>query len=385
MSDRVKVSVLVPIYNVEDFLPECLDSLVNQTLKEIEIICINDGSKDSSLEIIKRYAKEDKRIVIIDKKNSGYGDSMNQGLKKATGEYVGIVESDDFIDIDAFEKLYEVAKKQNAEVVKANFYEYYGEMKKDKATSELFLAEDTDMIIDPRMKKDIFYQPPCIWAAIYKNDFLKKNKIDFLPTPGAAYQDTGFNFKVWATARRVYFVRRAFLHYRQDNTNSSVKDAGKIYCVKEEHDSIEKFLTENDLLSELGPVAFTCRFGGYVWNLHRLKFKPAMEFAEVVKQDYRRAKKMGFLNPDKLDNVGRHNARLMAVKCPRLYVMLRPLHDFKNSVKPTCSKVVKAISPRYRQRLRTIDALARLKSAQDELSVKISRIESKTKEKKNES
>ena len=97
MKSRVKVSVLVPIYNVEDFLADCLESLVNQTLKEIEIICINDGSKDRSLEIIKEYAAKDERIVIINKENTGYGDSMNRGLKKAVGEYVGIVEPDDFL------------------------------------------------------------------------------------------------------------------------------------------------------------------------------------------------------------------------------------------------------------------------------------------------
>ena len=385
MSNRVKVSVLVPIYNVEEFLPECLDSLVNQTLEEIEIICINDGSKDGSLGIIKDYATKDKRVKIIDKKNSGYGDSMNQGLKKAVGEYVGIVESDDFIDTDAFEKLYDIARKNDVEVVKANFYEYYGETKKDKATSELFLPEDTGMVIDPRTKREIFYQPPCIWTAIYKNEFLKNNHIDFLPSPGASYQDAGFNFKVWAMARRAYFVKRAFLHYRQDNSNSSVKDAGKVYCVKEEYDAVEKYLAENDLLNELGPIVATCRFGGYVWNLHRLKFKPAMEFAGVVKQDYIKAKKAGFLNPDKLDSIGRHNARLVAVRHPRLYVLVRPLHDLKNSIKPAFSKVIKAISPRYRQRLRTIDALARLKEAEDELSVKISRLESKMKEGKDES
>ena len=124
MKSKVKVSVLVPIYNVQDFLPECLDSLVNQTLKEIEIICINDGSTDNSLDIIKQYAKKEKRIVIIDKKNSGYGDSMNQGLKKATGEYIGIVESDDFIELNAFESLYNIAKKNNVEAVKSNFYEF---------------------------------------------------------------------------------------------------------------------------------------------------------------------------------------------------------------------------------------------------------------------
>lgn len=380
MNSRVKVSVLVPIYNVEEFLPECLDSLVNQTLKDIEIICINDGSKDSSLEIINKYASKDKRIKVIDKKNTGYGDSMNQGLKKATGEYVGIVESDDFIDTDAFEILYGIAKENDADVVKANFYEYYGEENKDKSVSDMFTSEDIGVVVDPRTKRDIFYQPPCIWTGIYKNSFLKDNRIDFLPTPGASYQDAGFNFKVWSMARRAYFIRRAFLHYRQDNSNSSVKDAGKVYCVKDEYDSIEKFLTENDLLNELGPTAFTCRFGGYIWNLHRLKIKPALEFSKVVKQDYKRAKKAGFLNADRLDGVGMHNTRTIAIRYPKLYIFFRPLHDLRNSAKPVLSKTLKTIFPRYKQRLYTINSLKRLNDAQQELSIKINNLEARLKE-----
>lgn len=383
MSDIVKVSVLVPIYNVEQFLPECLDSLVNQTLKEIEIICINDGSKDDSLNIIKKYAKNDKRIKIIDKKNSGYGDSMNQGLKKAIGEYVGIVESDDFIDKDAFSELYEVAKKYNVDVVKANFYEYVGETKKDQAVSDMFPPEMVGKVIDPRKNKEIYYQPPCIWSAIYKNEFLKENKIDFLPTPGAAYQDAGFNFKVWAMTRRAYLMRRAFLHYRQDNANSSVKDASKIYCVKDEYDSIEEFLRKNDLMDELGSVAFTCRFGGYIWNMHRLNRKAAVEFSKVVKEDYRRAKAGGYLDSDKLDDVGKHNAKMVAVRHPKMYIAVRPLHDARNKVRPMVSKILKTVSPRYRQRLRTIDALDRLRIAQEDLSNRIDEIERK-KDNKNE-
>ena len=380
MNNRVKVSVLVPIYNVEQFLPECLDSLVNQTLKEIEIICINDGSKDGSLSIIKKYAKNDKRILIIDKKNSGYGDSMNQGLKKATGEYIGIVESDDFIDLDAFEKLYKIAKHENVEVVKSNFYEYFGDTKTDKAVSNLFPVSEVGRVIDPREEHQIFYQPPCIWAAIYKRDFLEGNEIRFLPTPGASYQDTGFNFKVWAMARRVYFVKRAFLHYRQDNSNSSVKDAGKIYCVKEEYDEIERYLGERGLMDELGPLVFTCRFGGYIWNMHRLKFKPAMDFTKTVKNDYKRAKKSGYLEVDKLDAVGKYNSKLIAIRHPKLYVFLRPLHDLRNSAKPVASNILKKISPRYRQRLETIKTINKLNEIQSELSVKISEIELKIEE-----
>lgn len=380
MNNRVKVSVLVPIYNVEAFLPECLDSLVNQTLKEIEIICINDGSKDGSLNIIKKYAAKDKRIIVIDKKNSGYGDSMNRGLEKATGEYVGIVESDDFVDLDAFEKLYKIAKHENAEVVKSNFYEYFGDTKTDKAVSNLFPTSEIGRIIDPREERQIFYQPPCIWAVIYKREFLNANGIRFLPTPGASYQDTGFNFKVWAMARRAYFVQRAFLHYRQDNSNSSVKDAGKVYCVKEEYDEIERYLGERGLMDELGPLVFTCRFGGYIWNMHRLKFKPAMAFTKVLEDDYRRAKKDGYLEAGKLDEVGKYNSRLVAIRHPKLYVFLRPLHDLRNSVKPAASKMLKAVSPRYKQRLETIKTIEKLNEVQSELSVKISEIESKVEE-----
>lgn len=339
MSVRTKVSILVPIYNVEKFLPECLDSLINQTLKEIEIIGINDGSKDDSLKILEDYAAKDKRIVIINKKNSGYGDSMNRGLKLAKGEYIGIVESDDFIDKDAFEKLYEIAKKNKAEVVKANYYEYFGNTKEDKGKSNLFVKKEVGRIIDPRENNQIFYQPPCIWAAIYKNDFLKENGIDFLSTPGASYQDTGFNFKVWASARRAYFVERAFLHYRQDNSNSSVKDAGKVYCVKEEYDEIEKFLKKKKLLEELGPIAFTCRFGGYIWNMRRLKMRPAMKFAKVVREDYERARKGGFLDEDKLDEVGKYNARVIAVRYPELYIILRPVHGLRNKARGLYKKI----------------------------------------------
>lgn len=107
-----KVSVVVPIYNVEKYLRECLDSLVGQTLKEIEIICVDDGSTDSSKEIIREYMQKDTRVKMIAKeKNSGYGNSMNQGFDMASGEYVGILESDDFAEPAMFEKLYETARE----------------------------------------------------------------------------------------------------------------------------------------------------------------------------------------------------------------------------------------------------------------------------------
>lgn len=119
-----KVSIIIPTYNVEMYLVECMESVVRQTLKDIEIICINDGSTDSSLEILKRYAEKDDRIIIVDKENGGYGIAMNIGLEKATGEYIGIVEPDDFVPINMYEDLYEIAKENNLDFVKADFYRF---------------------------------------------------------------------------------------------------------------------------------------------------------------------------------------------------------------------------------------------------------------------
>lgn len=375
MNSRVKVSVLVPIYNVEDFLPECLDSLVNQTLKDIEIICINDGSKDGSLDIIKKYASRDKRIKIIDKENSGYGNSMNQGLKKAIGEYIGIVESDDFIELDGFEKLYGIASKYDVEVVKSNFYEYFTEKHKDGGKSNMFLPNEINKVIDPRENRHVFYEQPSIWSAIYRNDFLKKNGIDFLPSPGASYQDAGFNFKVWATARKAYFVDEAFLHYRQDNPNSSVKSDGKVYAVKDEYDEVEKYLKEKGLMEEYGHTLTAMRFSAYIWNMKRLTSKAARKFGKTVKEDYERIKKEGFLDNSKMDGVGKHNAKDLAIKHPNLYIAVRPLHECRNNLRKFASKTVRKISPTYKQRINTINLVNNLERTQKELEEKIERLE----------
>ena len=114
-----KVSIIIPTYNVEAYLKECMDSVTRQTLKDIEIICINDGSTDGSLEILKEYADKDPRIVLVDKENEGYGVGMNIGLDKASGEYIGIVEPDDFVPLNMYEDLYNTAKENDLDFVKA--------------------------------------------------------------------------------------------------------------------------------------------------------------------------------------------------------------------------------------------------------------------------
>ncbi len=122
-----KVSIVLPIYNVSEYLRKSLNSLVKQTLQEIEIICINDGSTDNSLEIVKEYAKRDNRIVVVDKKNEGQGIARNLGINMAKGEYIGFVDPDDWVKPDMYEKMYNQAKKFSSEIVICDLSKYVEE------------------------------------------------------------------------------------------------------------------------------------------------------------------------------------------------------------------------------------------------------------------
>ena len=165
--NRPAVSVVMPIYNAGNFLKESLGGLVQQTLKNIEIICVNDGSTDDSLNIIKKYAFNDNRIKIIDKANSGYGNTMNEGMKIATGEYIGILEPDDFCDFRMFEELYAAAKEGDADVVKSNYYEY-NSSKEENKFFEVLDGLEYNKVTSAEENEQIIFRRPCIWSAIYK-------------------------------------------------------------------------------------------------------------------------------------------------------------------------------------------------------------------------
>lgn len=176
------VSVIVPIYNVEKYLRQCITSILNQTLKNLEIILINDGSTDSSSDIIKEYASEDSRIIVVDKPNSGYGHSMNIGLSKATGKYVGIVESDDWIEPDMFEVLYRLSEKDGLEISRSEFFFYDTENGENNRISETSYVPH-DRVLAPCDENSVFMQQPSIWANLYLRSFLEENNIRFLETP----------------------------------------------------------------------------------------------------------------------------------------------------------------------------------------------------------
>lgn len=299
----IAVSVLVPCCNVERYLRQCLDSVVNQTLRDLEIICINDGSTDGTLDILREYAGRDERIRLIDKENSGYGDSMNRGLDMAVGEYIGIVESDDWADAEMFERLYAAAKEHDCDLVKSNFYDYRGGV---STLNEIIPPEDAEQVIVPQERATIFYEPSFIWTAVYRRDWLNRENIRFLPTPGASYQDVSFNFKTLACAEKAWFIRDAFLHYRRDNENSSVKSSVKIYCVCDEYHEIERFAEERKLL--LFSVIVRMKYQSYYWNFRRLVIPCDWEFCQKAALEFRRDFALGRVRPQVFKN--KHYRRL---------------------------------------------------------------------------
>ena len=200
METKIKVSVIVPIYDVEPYLRRCLDSLVNQTLKDIEIICINDCSPDNSLLILKEYAKKDERIKIIDfDKNQGVSVARNSGIEIAKGKYIGFCDSDDYVDLDFFEKLYELAKDKNADIAK-------GCAKIFNINSEIFIwNNDIEFIKCPSTT---------FWTGIYKKSMLKKHLVKFpFNDTIICGGDQTFLYHTHIVANKIFSLNTSYYNY----------------------------------------------------------------------------------------------------------------------------------------------------------------------------
>ena len=285
-----EISILIPIYNVENYLKECLDSVLAQTFTDFEAICINDGSTDTSRAIIQEYLDKDARFKVIDKPNSGYGASMNKGLDQAQGTYIAILESDDIYEKNALEVLHSAITKHNADVVKGEFNLYWSTPVDRREIFGITKDLPLDVSLDPRSVKasKIFYRKPSIWSALYKRNFLTENDITFLETPGASYQDAGFNFKVWATARTAVFLDAIILNYRQDNEQSSVNSPKKVFCVCDEYREMERYLSQRPTLrKQLEPIKERMKFDSYLWNYDRLSDSLKDSFLEVAASEFK--------------------------------------------------------------------------------------------------
>ncbi|WP_417331998.1 glycosyltransferase family 2 protein [Gordonibacter urolithinfaciens] len=317
-----EITVLIPIFNVERYLAKCLESVRSQTFANFEAICINDGSTDRSREIIGAFLG-DSRFRVIDKPNSGYGASMNRGLDAARGRYVAIVESDDYIEPNALEAMHAAAETCEAEVVKADFFFYWSQPHERNEKFGLIKPRMANRIVNPQQETEIFYLKPSIWSALYLTSFLRKNDIRFLETPGASYQDAGFNFKVWASAIKAVYLPEAYLHYRQDNETSSVNSPGKVYCVCDEYQEMDRYLDARpEKKAYLKPVEMKMKYDSYMWNYERLSAEFQMEFLERMSREFKEHMAEGLVDLDLFEPWKILDLQ-MILKSPKRYHMHR--------------------------------------------------------------
>lgn len=238
-----KISIIVPVYNTEKFLEKCLNSLINQTLKDIEIICINDESTDKSVQILEKFANIDKRIQIINQTHSGPSIARNKGIKKAKGEYIGFVDSDDWVDLNFFEQLYINVKKYNADIgvagikrVRSYKWKYHIKLEKEKVINEI------------NEKFQICDVPDKCYPVnkIYKLAELQKLNINF--EPNVYFEDRLFTAQVLINLKTLVTVPNTYYNY-WTNPNSIVKTKSK----KKSEDSkytkekLMKYLKENNV------------------------------------------------------------------------------------------------------------------------------------------
>ena len=236
MENKPKVSIIVPVYKVEKYLRRSMDSLVNQTLDGVEIICINDGSPDNCLEILKEYKEKysDKNIVIIDKKNEGVWKGRFDGIAIAKGEYIAFTDSDDYITLDYAEKLYNAAKKNNADISVSGFYRV------DTDTNHVYSTEMTGyegkVINMDKNPEDILSINTALWNKLYKAEILKNMKN--LDNPPRILDDMMFLLLVYLNTKTISFISDPLYYYmvRQDSIMGQIK--------KEQIESTERAMVE---------------------------------------------------------------------------------------------------------------------------------------------
>lgn len=334
----VKVSIVIPVCNVEIYLRECLDSAINQTLQDIEIICVNDGSTDGSLDILKEYAEMDSRVKIIDKDNAGYGHTMNIGMDMARGEYIGIIESDDYVLPEMYDELYRIAVVEKLDFIKSDFYRFYGKGESFRSVYNKIAKEDVNYnkIIDPGTMQESFKFIMNTWSGIYSSYFLKRYCIRHNETPGASFQDNGFWFITNAYAKRTWYLNKAFYMNRRDNPDSSVYNPQKVYCANQEYDLLYNYLVENDLREKFLSAYNYKKYHSYIFTLNRIAPEFRKEYLCTISKEFKEIKQKGELRSEYLSNTDWDN----------LYWIMRDYEEYYYNV--ICRQIkVSVILPIY--------------------------------------
>ncbi|MCK9152240.1 glycosyltransferase family 2 protein [Methanobacterium alcaliphilum] len=226
--DKILVSIIIPVFNTEDYLEECLDSLINQTLKNIEIICINDGSTDNSLNILKDYAARDNRIKIIDKKNEGQSVARNRGVKEAKGEYIAFVDSDDYINLNAYELLYDFAKKHDHDMVLCDVIRFNSEKTWRAKLHRISIPVDEVIVSTNILERPTLIYDTGPWNKLIKKSFWDENKFSFLD--GYLYEDLLISAEMHCAAKSVGICpqTRYYWRFREGENISTTQNTLRI-------------------------------------------------------------------------------------------------------------------------------------------------------------
>ena len=238
----MKVSVIIPVYNVEPYLDKCLNTLVNQTLKKIEIIIVNDGSKDNSEKIIEKYLKKyPEKIKYIKKANGGLSSARNEGLKYASGEYIGFVDSDDYVSLNTFNLMYKKAKEKNFDLVVCNLNYVY-----ESKTKMVSAGLDKDLENEDEVKKNIVFLYPAVWNKLYKKEILDSLKFK----EGIWYEDVEFNFRVYPRVKSIGYVDKPLIQYVQRESSISKTIDKRLFNYIDNFNGLIRYYQDNNLYNK---------------------------------------------------------------------------------------------------------------------------------------
>lgn len=291
MKNEIKVSIILPSLNVVNYIEECMESVVNQTLREIEIICVDAYSTDGTLEILYAYEIRDKRVKVFLSDKKSYGYQMNIGMEVASGEYIAIVETDDYVQQKMYEDLYNIAIENEVDFIKSDFYRFSGNAEsRSKAIYPLSKKLSYyNRVINVSKEQECFRFPMNTWSGIYRKQYINKNHIFHNETPGASFQDNGFWFQTFIYARRAFFVNKPYYMNRRDNPFSSVFSQNKSYCIFDEYEFIWNILKKNESIFKAFIKTYTyCCYQAYKGHYERIGAEYREEFLRKCMKFYRK-------------------------------------------------------------------------------------------------
>ncbi len=261
-SNMPLVSIIVPVYNVEKYLSQCLDSLVNQTYRNLEIVCVNDETPDNSAAILKQYAEKDSRIKIFEQKNMGLSGARNTGMKNARGDYVMCVDSDDWIDLETCEQAVSAALKHNADLVMWSYVREFDDRSADKLMfwedETVFDTEEVQNQINRRLcgllgeelaHPDYANAIETAWGKLYRFSVIKDNNVEYISERIIGTEDALFNLYATHYVKKAVYLKKPFNHYRRTNTGSLTSHYKEKLFLQWQtlFDYMERYVSDNHL------------------------------------------------------------------------------------------------------------------------------------------